>query len=159
MKPVEQKFIVEGDKAGDCWRACLASILECDIELFPSPRDFDSWSNYYPAVLRTLDIMGYSWVGYTIENIDDPKILTAPDTDGYVIAVGKSPRSTPEKRINHAVVWKNCIIHDPHPAKGGIQDIITIEILTKKTIPVSEKPLCEGEKIKSASGHGAQHVS
>lgn len=26
-------------------------------------------------------------------------------------------------------------------------------------IPVSEKPLCEGEKIKSSSGHGDQHVS
>ena len=131
MKPVKQKYIVIPDKqAGDCWRACLASILECDIDLFHAPEWKDDWSDYYPKVLKVLEDLGYQWIGYTIENMDSCP-LDAPDTDGYVVAVGKSPRSTPDKRTNHAVVWKNGIVHDPHPDNTGINDIITFEILTK----------------------------
>lgn len=135
MIPINQKYLhVEGQQAGDCWRACLASVLECDIEDFPKPDNYDDWSNYYPKVLQVLSTKGWQWIGYTIENIESPDILSAKDTDGYVIAVGKSPRSTPEKRINHAVVWKNGIVHDPHPDKTGIQDIVTFEVLMKTTV-------------------------
>ena len=135
MIPVNQKYIhIEGQQAGDCWRACIASILECEIEDFPILENYDDWSDYYPKVLKVLDAKGWQLVGYTIENINNPDILQANDTDGYVIAVGKSPRSTPEKRINHAVVWKNGIVHDPHPDNTGLIEIIIFEILIKKIV-------------------------
>jgi hypothetical protein len=131
MIPVKQKYLhIPDEQAGDCWRACLASILECDIELFPAPNIIDDWSDYYPKIFQVLHSLGYLWIGYTIENTDRTSLL-APDTDGYIIAVGKSPRSTIEKRVNHSVVWKNGIIHDPHPDNKGILDIIAFEILLK----------------------------
>ena len=127
-----QKYLhIPDQQAGDCWRACLASILECDIEDFPRPDNYNDWSNYYPEVLKVITEKGWQWIGYTIENIDSADILQAKDTGGYVIAVGKSPRSTAEKRINHAVVWKNGIVHDPHPDSKGILDIIIFEVLIK----------------------------
>lgn len=131
MIPVKQKYLhIPDQQAGDCWRACLSSILECDIELFPAPKHEQDWSDYYPQVLKVLSSLGYDWIGFTIENIQEGDLL-APDTNGYVIAVGKSPRSTSERRVNHAVVWRNGIVHDPHPDNTGILDIITIEVLKR----------------------------
>jgi hypothetical protein len=54
--------------------------------------------------------------------------LGSPDTDGYVIAIGESPRSTPENKISHAVVWRNGIVFDPHPDKSGLISITAFEI-------------------------------
>ena len=131
MKPVEQTQLVkEGVSNGDCWRACIASILECDINDFPAWEYGVEWSDYYPHVLKVLNEKGYQWGQFTIENTDFD-CLDKCSFDGYVIAVGKSPRSTAERRINHAVVWKNGIAHDPHPDKTGILDIITFEVLQK----------------------------
>lgn len=131
MIPVRQKYIyIEGKQHGDCWRACLASILECDIDTFPAWELDQEWADYFYKVVCQLESMGYIWGEYKIENttID---CLMEQGIDGYVIAVGKSPRSTPEKRINHAVVWRNGIAHDPHPFGGGIQDIISFEVIVK----------------------------
>lgn len=58
-------------------------------------------------------------------------IIDGQWTDGYIIAIGKSPRSTDERRINHAVVWKNGLVHDPHPDNTDILDIIMFEVLIK----------------------------
>jgi hypothetical protein len=62
---------------------------------------------------------GYS---YVIDNI-----LNCPDTNGYSIAIGKSVRG-----VNHAVVWKNGMAHDPHPDNTGLNEITRFEILTKE---------------------------
>lgn len=53
-------------------------------------------------------------------------ILDCPDTDGYSIAIGKSNRG-----VNHAVVWKNGMAHDPHPDNTGLTEITRFEIFTK----------------------------
>ena len=129
MIPVDQKFIViDGRQNGDCWRACLSSILECDIDTFPAWEYGEEWADYFPSVLRVLESMGYQWGQYTIENTD-LNCLERFSVGGYVIAVGRSPRSTEERQINHAVVWKNGIAHDPHPDKTGILNITTFEVL------------------------------
>ena len=130
MIPVMQKYLSSEKEYGDCWRACIASVLECDIEKFPHPLIDEDWDVYYLKVFDVLEKMGYQWVGYTIENVEN-SVFEAKDTNGYIIAVGKSPRSTEENRWNHAVVWKNGIVHDPHPDNTGIKDIITFEILVK----------------------------
>jgi hypothetical protein len=129
MKKVMQTYLHEGKQRGDCWRACIASILECDIDLFPSPNDIKNWVTLYTEVLARLKKMGYEYNSYSVAGITD-KVLSSFDTDGYCIAIGKSPRST-HKRITHAVVWRNGIKHDPHPDCTGLLDITRFEIFTK----------------------------
>jgi hypothetical protein len=45
MKPVYQA--VYGEGKGDCYRACLASILECPIDDFPLPPDGEFLTSFY----------------------------------------------------------------------------------------------------------------
>ena len=136
MKPVNQKILVEGELSGDCWRACLASILECDIENFPSPRDYNAqtdegWSNYSNAVLQVLSDMGFEYYCIPVSNLYKDPLLLSGSYHGQLIAVGESPRSSVERPINHSVVWNNGIIHDPHPDKNGIVNIKYFEGLIK----------------------------
>ena len=129
MKPIMQKHLHKGKVSGDCWRACIASILECDIDLFPSPNDIKNWVILYTTILGILEKMGYEYNSYSVAGITEKKML-CDDTDGYCIAIGKSPR-TIKKRISHAVVWRNGIKHDPHPDCTGLLDITRFETFTK----------------------------
>jgi hypothetical protein len=124
MKPVKQKYLYTGKQRGDCWRACLASILECDIELFPDPNVITSWPDLYTSTLEQLEKMGYQY-----ESIAVSQLKGSHDN---IIAIGKSPRSK-RKRITHAVVWNNGIVHDPHPDNTGLLDITRFEIITKQS--------------------------
>jgi hypothetical protein len=106
---------------GDCWRACLASILCVDIETFSDPNDFDNWSDYVIKVLEQLYSLGYDLITYEIKDY--------PGYDRPVIAIGKSPRGD----WYHAVVWKDGhgIIHDPHESNKGVENIKFFEVLDK----------------------------
>ena len=124
MKPVKQKYlhVSKIGQKGDCWRACIASIIECDIELFPDPNVITDWPMLYNNTLEMLEKMGYHY--------DSIPVSGLKCDHGYIIAIGKSPRSK-RKRITHAVVWNNMIVHDPHPDNTGLLDITRFEILTK----------------------------
>jgi hypothetical protein len=123
MQKVMQKRFVEKDGHGDCWRACIASIIECDIDKLPDPNKCNGWPDIYSKTQETLEKMGFTITSYPVQTYKSRTF----DFDGRIIAIGKSPRSTEEKRINHAVVWFNGIIHDPHPDNTGILDIVSFE--------------------------------
>lgn len=136
MIPVKQKYLhIPGKQNGDCWRACIASILECDIDELPVPVIEESWSEYSFKMDKKLAELGWESIQYPVRCIKEG-MLASPDTDGYVLALGKSPRFNGSERINHYVVWKNGMVHDPHPENLSILDIIDFEVLSK--IPESE---------------------
>lgn len=101
MKPVDQTTF--GMPGGNCWSACVASLLDLSIEEVPYflddwPRAFDEW-----ALAR-----GF----YTLTT--DCDHFTPP---GLHILGGQSPRD-----ISHAVVAHgDRIVHDPHPGRGGLR--------------------------------------
>jgi len=131
MKPVKQKYLHVPDKVnGDCWRAAIASVIECDIEDLPIPIIEESWSEYCLKMDIKLAEMGWENIQYPVRCVTEG-MLSSPDTDGYVLALGKSPRFSGTGRINHYIVWKNGMVHDPHPENKGILDIIDFEILRK----------------------------
>lgn len=126
MKPIKQKYLHIAEKQhGDCWRACLASILECDIDRFPYHNGDIAWPDEFDEVMRILYSMGYYYGTVPVNHVIQG-IIDCPDTDGYSIAIGKSNRG-----INHAVVWKNGIAHDPHPDNTGLIEITRFEVLTR----------------------------
>ena len=126
MIPLKQKYLhIPDQQHGDCWRTCIASILECDVDKFPYHNGDISWPDEYDEMMQILESMGYAYGTIPINYVTQG-ILDCPDTDGYSIAIGKSNRG-----VNHSVIWKNGIVHDPHPDNTGISDIIRFEVLTK----------------------------
>jgi len=126
MKPIKQKYLHIPDKQhGDCWRTCLASILECDVDTFPYHNGDISWPDEWAEVMKILESLGY-YYGTAPVGSTSCGILDCPDTDGYSIAIGKSNRG-----VNHSVVWKNGIAHDPHPDNTGLTEITRFEVLTR----------------------------
>ena len=110
MKPVIQNDITF--ETGDCFGACVASILELPRESIPnfhtsSPRDFDK------NVAEWCKDQGFVLLDITLQ---DQSLVDSC----YVVANGISPRN---KDFHHSVVWFNGeIAHDPHPDGGGLPD-------------------------------------
>jgi hypothetical protein len=116
MKPVKQTLFYDKDGVGNCFEACLSSILEIEISTIPMFHDKD----WFPRLWEWLLSKGYMYHG-----------LLKPDqvasynigVDGYFIVAGESPRGQHIKG-GHAVVYKNGImVHDPHPDNRGIINI------------------------------------
>jgi len=98
MKPVKQVKL-KSDDDGDCFCACIASILELPLSEVPHFTD-RLWFRRYNNWLRKFGL----------------KLLRVKNIDlrnsGYTIEVGDSPRY-----VYHAVVCKNGKrVHDPHPS-------------------------------------------
>jgi len=109
---------------GNCWTACLASILELPLSEIPDELEFwkdgmkplDSWIPYQKKThlwLHNKDIV-------IVEVRMSSVFYTGPEEcfDMYCILSGPSPRNS---KVNHAVVGKgNQIVHDPHPSRKGL---------------------------------------
>lgn len=113
MKPVDQTTF--GVPGGNCFSACVASLLEMpidDVPYFMGDCDEDGgggdWFDRFTEWLR-----GHGFYPVCLENY-------VPD--GLHILSGKSPRH-PETQTLHSVVANGAaIVHDPHPSRAGILD-------------------------------------
>lgn len=124
MKPVDQLVIPDQAKGtgesldgilGDCWRACIASMLELPAEEVPhfvndNPRDW--WTD--------TQVYLYEQTGGYIDNLAP----VFPLEDEYTIAVGPSPRGD----FYHAVIVHRdgSLAHDPHPSRDGLPSIADV---------------------------------
>ncbi|MGE4399373.1 MAG: hypothetical protein AB7D29_07620 [Campylobacterales bacterium] len=127
MIPVRQtKF---GVPHGNCFSACVASMLEMDISEVPDfvPQYGDQWLEHFREWLvpKGLDYFE-TWPKDIIEYL--PK--------GHMIATGKSPRGdfnhcvivkTSEPHENLDLVW----IHDPHPDNTFLESITWVGFFIK----------------------------
>ena len=115
MLPITKKIC--NFKTGDCFRACVASILELQIEYVPN--FMSDGPNCFDQNLREWgDRNGFRAIDIQIEGTNDIKNIDLVLRDCYVIATGESPRN---KKYFHSVVWFNGeLLHDPHPDRTGI---------------------------------------
>ena len=109
MKPVMQTdFSIT---TGNCFAACVASILELDIDEVPNfcgLYDAESWEAFFDEWLCERGL--YS-VPVSFENDD------VPEWDFYWIVGGYMEGS----RIKHSVVWRDdALAHDPIPHGKGL---------------------------------------
>lgn len=122
MTPVKQTILhdPENGKFGDCFRACIASLLELPITAVPHFCD-----QYNPSWFRELNEWlaprGYFFLEFGCE---DPKgwefwlDQCACGGDLYHTLCGPSPRF---KDASHAVIGKNGkFVFDPHPSDAGL---------------------------------------
>lgn len=121
MKPVIQTKLSsqDGSVHGNCFRACLASIMEIDIDSIPAFEDMGN--EWHIPFMNFLFRNGYEFdgTGRFGDDFHDENFLKYPGVDGYIIVGGTSPREWVTR--GHAVIYKNGeLVHDPYPGGGGV---------------------------------------
>jgi hypothetical protein len=109
MIPIDMTQLHDEEKGimGDCWRCCIASILE--LPAGEVPHFVELYGNRYLTKTRKwLEERGF-WLVDTAYHCDYP---------GYLMGSGPSPR---DRDLFHVVVWRlSGMVHDPHPSRDGI---------------------------------------
>jgi hypothetical protein len=117
MKPVTQTTFYDpsmpvDQQRGNCWSACLASLLELDIEEVPDfvQIEVSGGQYWWEHTLEWLAHRGYRLARVMGELPKDPYIMC-----------GISPRSPNGEPVGHSVIYQDGVmIHDPHPSGDGI---------------------------------------
>jgi hypothetical protein len=101
-------------------RACLASMVECNIDDIPPIEEMDN-SVWFKEFHKWLDSVGLEYEGMK----DKPtfsELCEYSGVDGYVMVGGKSPR--PYINAKHSILmYQGIKVHDPHPSNAGILSI------------------------------------
>ena len=109
MKPVSQSVLHDPDKGdvGDCFAACLASILEVEIEEVPSPTDEKEYPQWFDPYKEYLVSKGFQPLWVHLDGCVVP---------GYTVRSGMAVRGVEHSCVayNGEVVW------DPHPSQDGL---------------------------------------
>lgn len=124
MKPVKQtRLNIPDVQSGNCWPACVASLLEIPIDdVPPPPLPGKSWAPYWRsfrswAARRGLALIEVAGDSSFVEASEGAEAL-------YWIATGRSPRG-----VRHSVVMRGAkMVHDPHPSDLGVEDVDTISL-------------------------------
>ena len=129
MIPVFQTMTVANDGEGNCFNACVASILELPLrdvaQIHPrSERYWGSWDEWF--LERNLSLTDY-------KGNRPPK--------GWSIAHGPGFRIYPEGHelagaaINHAcVAFNGEVLHDPYPGGKGLKKVNGYWALEQKAL-------------------------
>ncbi len=116
MKPTDMTILHDPDNGyyGDCQRACIASLLEIDINEIPHFYETGNDSEFFKSLNRYLATQGLVHV----ETMPIDFKLSQYRNKGnlYHMIYGETVRGS-----QHAIVALNGeIIHDPHPDKAGL---------------------------------------
>ena len=119
MKPVDQTTF--GAPGGNCFSACVASLLEIPISEVPYfMGDEKDWGvkDWFQDFLAWLRPRGWWAIPIPLRNGWKP--------EGLCILSGKSPRGD----FDHSVVARGLeMIHDPHPSRAGLDSHKDVVVL------------------------------
>jgi hypothetical protein len=119
VRPVPQTLFGDGSDgrpAGDCFRACVASLLELPIEEVPHVVEdhVRGGTHWAIALNRWLRPRGLGYVEMPAQGSSCYGMLDV--SGGYYVASGPGPRGYP-----HAVIEREGVLaHDPHPSGAGL---------------------------------------
>jgi len=132
MKTVDQKIVGLG--IGDCFRACVASILEFPIDNMPNFWEQTQDTHNFWKLVNTWVYANFKCKFLVVTFTEETKHLIS---NILCIAFGQTDRSDED----HAVIWLNGLIHDPHPSKTGIiNDPDTFAIFIPVDFKCKRKP-------------------
>lgn len=144
MIPITQtKVVVENSKGevvqrGNCYAACIASLLEVPITEVPNVEVFYHLDTGYHTEVMLTFLSSKGWDlctddRYGIfhkpkENWDDNEKKIVDEIVGnYYLVSGKSARG-----VSHICIYQNGqLLHDPHPTREGLQTIEYFQTLEK----------------------------
>lgn len=133
MIPVDQTIFSDDEEGrrGNCWIACIASILERPLESVPHfvQIENEGGQHWFTHTWQWLLENGHRLVQHTWDSLPD---------DRPHMRCGKSPRSTEERYLGHAVVYVGEeMVHDPHPSRDGILDVDTLYTIEPTLAPIA----------------------
>lgn len=99
---------------GNCYVACIASILEFPLYAVPQFQLLYGKSNWRVHL--------HHWLSYYDKELNEyhqEPGYGGTENDKYYIVSGRSPRYN--NQINHSCIWyRGQVVHDPHPEGGGV---------------------------------------
>lgn len=137
MKPVFQKVVDPG--RGDCWRACIATLLELDAEVVPNfvDNEFDGGENCHQACRKWLNERGLFMLDINLKNNDLYSVV-----DWYFLQGAYCIASVPSQRFKggwHSVVMqlrkidenstRLVVAHDPNKLNAPYDADVSIRRL------------------------------
>lgn len=103
---------------GDCWRCCIAALLQVPAETVPHFLK-DSPDDMYGATQKWLNERGLWLFNIPVGGIWHPGLYSEHDAPP-IISCGPTPRST-AMHMTHAVITVNRkMVYDPHPDNNGL---------------------------------------
>lgn len=114
MIPVAQSKLYneDGIHNGNCYAACLASMLEIPLWMVPP---FEDMFARHVWRQRTQDWLARMF-GLRMVRIDGHPVEDLPE---FYIANGPSARG-----VHHSTIYSaGTLVHDPHPSGSGISDV------------------------------------
>lgn len=115
------------DEVGDCWAACLATMLGIDIGEVPEALRLEAdgvkrWDCYLEFLAGfNLRPLTWNFDAYGDRMID---VFWEAAGDALIHVIGTSPRGD----WNHGVVYRaGRLFHDPHPSGDGILRLTHVE--------------------------------
>ncbi|AYD81595.1 hypothetical protein HYP71_gp101 [Arthrobacter phage KBurrousTX] len=116
MIPVDQDILHTEETVGNCWQACVASLLDLPLDQVPHFILHEDWWE------ATKAFVAVHKPGWTMEHYDVTFPVYVPhDHEGapqHVIGSGQSPRGD----FLHAAIVSAVtgeLVHDPHPSRAG----------------------------------------
>jgi len=154
--PVDQTHFGVGIDGvpGNCYQACLASVLELPINEVPhfveyeGPRDEATGSLwYFEARLWLRENVGYDLFSYDVtDEITGPSSVFSERPSDHRQHVGIGCGDSPRGDWLHAVVidFDGNLVHDPHPSRSGVVGPISaFEVLSApddENVPLRRHP-------------------
>jgi hypothetical protein len=128
----KQKFLVENGATGDCWRCCVAAILQIPAEEVPHFLELekDGGKDMHVATQEWLSKRGYFMVcsdHYTVYGLNKDWFDDLP-----LIAAGPTERSKGLGKHHAVVMLKDEIVYDPHPSNAGLTYISDKYLIARK---------------------------
>lgn len=142
MTPVDQTIVssLDGTIHGNCFPACLASLLDCSLEEVPPLQDMGE--KYIQPFWDFLNQRGYDFDGSYVFNEARGRNWmhlnsVSQGIDRYFIVGGKSHR--PHVTRGHACIMRDGnIVHDPHPSRAGILVVEMAWMITRQNKRVDQ---------------------
>lgn len=106
-----------GRPAGDCLRACIATVLGYELDNVPH------FVQYVEHPAGSPSLWWWALVGFC--HVAGWEIIYEPDAfidslpQGWALAEGLSPRG----HQHVCVAWNGEVVHDPHPSRSGLTEI------------------------------------
>ncbi len=127
----KQRFLVEDGKIGDCWRCCIAAVLEIPAEEVPHfllgtdgkvnhnvDADTQRWLNDRGYVMGYANCLGGGRDAIHFPRWSSDALCLPP-----LISCGPTERSKGLGKHHAVVTLKGKIVYDPHPSEAGLTAI------------------------------------
>lgn len=120
----KQTFLVEDGKVGDCWRCCIAAILQMPAEAVPHFLLSSKENGFCSCDSDTQQWLNErGWCLVEARKFSFPRRSTGAFDGLPVISCGPTERSRGMGRHHAVVTIASKVVYDPHPSNAGLTAI------------------------------------